>query len=200
MNAVQHSEFARWLVLRCGPARTLPLAKSLSEAGMEAWAPVHEGAPMTAGYVFAPVRYLTQLLELTHNPVQTYRIWDPEKGKMVTRGHPYFRIMPSLDPLKDWAIVSDRQLNPLRGLAEGKRKPRGTVKTVEVGASVRVNERGFEGMTGQVKSVSRKFAKVMFPGFPVPVDIGCWLLTEILDEPKGVKVSNDPNEPATKAA
>jgi transcription antitermination factor NusG len=98
-----------------------------------------------------------------------------------------------------WAIVSDRHISPLRQI-EYKRKPRGAVKAIPEGTKVRLLEGGFAGMDGVVQSVRNKYATVTFAGFPVPVQIGCWLLTEMVDEPEGVHVGAYQREQAARAA
>lgn len=189
-----------WVILRCSNCKTLELAASLTEVGFEAWAPVDwDENPMTAGYVFAKAAQIHSLLELSHSPSLLYRVWDTEQQKMVTKGHPYFRLMPRLGTAGGWARVSDLALRPIREI-ERRRKPRGVVKTIAVGAIVRLQEGGFAGLDGVVESVRNKFATVTFEGLPVPVQIGCWLLTEKVDATPAVNVNSRSTERPSKAA
>jgi transcription antitermination factor NusG len=182
--AIVPAPTTEWLVLRCAAPVTLRLADSLKGAGIEAWTPVHDGAPLVARYVFARGVHLSELLRLIHNPFMTYLVWDAELRRMVARGHPYFRLMPSLESGRDWALVRDAHLNALRAI-EGRRKPRGAVKAIPVGTTVRLLEGGFAGLDGVVQSVRKKVAMVSFKGFPMPIEVGCWLLTEKVDTAPG---------------
>jgi transcription antitermination factor NusG len=179
----------RWCILRCSNVKTLELAASLTEAGFEAWSPVETVQPPAKGggkpervlealmpsYVFARASHIIELAELVRSPSLQFRVWDPESRRMVTRGHPTFRFMRKLDG--EIATTPDRTLNALR-LVERKRKPRGKVKPVAIGATVRLDEGGFAGLTGTVESIEGKFALVAFPGLPMAVKIAMWMLQE----------------------
>jgi hypothetical protein len=191
----------RWCILRCSGVNTVKLATSLTEAGFEVWTPVEEETtPITASYVFARLHHLQELLALSHSPSLLYQVWDAELKRMVTRGHPYFRLMRGLDPFIPWAVVSDAQVAPLRGLERSK-KPRGLVKLIPIGTKVRLDDRGFTGIDGVVVSARGKFVTVQFEGLPFPVDkIPCWQLTETLDESPAVHVDGFPSEQVARAA
>lgn len=190
----------RWCVLRCSPAKTLELAASLNDAGFEAWTPVDgDREPMTPSYVFARVNRLPELLALWRSPALVYRVWDSDQRRMVTKGHPYFSVMASLDRAGEWATVKDASLNPIRTI-EWRRKPRGTVQAVPVGAKVRCAESGFTGLDGVVDSVRGKKATVLFEGLIFPVQLGCWQLTVVVDDDPKVNVNGFRHERAAKAA
>src|SRR5688500_10204211 len=96
-----------WVILRCSGGSTLKLANSLTEAGYESWSPVEtvnrrsrEGSkpepvrlPLMPSYVFAAADRQQELIELSRSPSLNYRIWDSELKRMVTKGHPYFRLL-----------------------------------------------------------------------------------------------------------
>lgn len=172
-----------WVVLRCANASTLRLAESLNAAGIEAWSPVDVSmtgkdtearSPLLPSFVFALAEHLAELFDLSNS-------WNSP--------HPGFWIMR---PFGNIAFVSESQLAPLRNI-ERKRKPRGKVKLLEVGAMVRLSEGGFEGLTGRIDRVQGKFAMVAFDRFIVPVKIGMWLLSEDLDAAPDSAVSSEMN-------
>lgn len=160
-----------WCILRCSNCKTLELAKSLSDAGFEAWAPVtreerHVGeqrsrqeiaVPLMASFVFARADRLPDLLALSHSPSLQFRVWDSEKRRMVTRGHPHFRVFRG----GDHRLIPDRELEPLRRL-ERKPRPKHVERTFAVGERVRTDEAGFEGLNGTVIEVRGKTVVVSF--------------------------------------
>lgn len=199
-----------WLILRCSNVKTLELAKSLTEAGFEAWSPVEtitlkakRGLPaehltraLMPSFVFARYSRLNDLLELSRSPTLNYRVWDSEKRKMVTRGHPYFRVFRLLG---EYRQVPDRQLAHLRTM-ERKSKPKGKVEPFEVGAIVRFTEGGFAGLTGRVEESRKDYTTVTICDWSIPVQISTWLLRETLDLSEGsVKVRDSSCEQASFA-
>jgi transcription antitermination factor NusG len=205
----------RWVILRCANCKTLELAESLNDAGFEGWSPVEvqkhlrkdprklladkvveTRVPLTPSFVFAPATYLQDLLALSHSPALNYQVWDPEQRRMVTRGHPYFRLFMHLGEV---VLIGGSELDPLRNI-ERKRKPRGSVKTIAPGTSVRLTEGGFAGMTGMVDSVRGKRAMVSFDRYPFPVEFPTWVLSEALDEAARVHVNLRSSEQAARAA
>jgi hypothetical protein len=194
-----------WAILRCANCKTLELAASLNDAGFEAWSPVETVArrsragarpepvrlPLIASFVFASAAHLQHLLELSHSPVLNFRVWDPELRRMVTRGHPYFRI-PNL------RTVPDVQLAGLRA-AEAKRRPKGKPKVFATGALVRITEGGFEGMVGRVEECRGDYATVAFDDWVIPAKVATWLLHPALDAGRQVHVSRRSSEQALSA-
>jgi transcription antitermination factor NusG len=157
--------------------------RSLTKAGFECWTPVETvtrevvkfnvkrkiEVAMIPSYVFARADRLLDLIALANDP---------------GREHREFRVFKQSDR---FPLIADETLAPIRAI-EQRRKPRGKVATVKVGAKVRLNERGFEGLDGVVQSVSNKHAMVQFVGFPVPVKIGCWLIADGIDASNDVQV------------
>lgn len=83
---------ARWCILRTGPSRTLSLARSLMEAGFEAWTPTdrvkrrvprgdHQewlSAPLMPSYVFVRERHIADLRDIERAEVSVhprFSIW-----------------------------------------------------------------------------------------------------------------------------
>jgi transcription antitermination factor NusG len=205
----------RRVILRCANCKTLELAASLTDAGFEAWSPVEvekklvkdprkliadkvveTRIPLTPSFVFANADRMDDLLALSHSPTLNYRIWDSELRRMVTKGHPHFRLFRHLGEI---AVIAAVHLEPLRNI-ERRRKPRGAVKPIAVGTLVRLTEGGFAGMTGMVDSVRGKRAIVSFSQYPFPVEFPTWLLREELDRSAAVNVNTRPSERAAHAA
>ena len=167
------------VVLRCASSDTLALSRSLERAGLTTWIPIEERTvrvtkanikrklpfAMMPGYVFADFTNWTELLDLSHQR---------------TKDHKPFTVFKQNG---DTVLIPDRHLSPLRTI-ERRRKPRGNVKPIPVGTKVRFNSGGFEGLDGTVQEIRNKMALVSFDKFPIPVEVGCWLISEMLDERK----------------
>jgi transcription antitermination factor NusG len=147
--------------------------------------------PLIASYVFAKSDRLPDLLALSHSPVLQFQVWDSEQRRMVTRGHPYFRI-------PDMRLVPDEQLAGLRA-AEFKRRPKGKPKLFEIGAMVRITEGGFEGLVGIVEDCRGDYATVALDDWGIPAKIATWLLRPALDDNRPVHVSGHSSEQALSA-
>jgi hypothetical protein len=185
-------DLGRWLILLVSSQNTLRLAASLREDGYEAWAPTEtvkrrsrEGAkpepvilPLMAGFVFARADRLADLLALSHSPSMLYQVWDVEQRKMVTKGHPYFRVFKHAgEPYS----FPDHQLDPLRAL-EQRTTPRGKDQLLNVGDLVRLGDGGgLAGLIGEVEAVIRKNAVVRFPKWPLTFNVPVWKLLRVLD-------------------
>lgn len=175
-----------WIILTCSNAKTLELARSLTEAGFEAWSPVEtiqrrarSGAkpedvtrPLMPSFVFARAEHEIDLLALSHSPTLNYRIWDRDLKRMVTKGHPFFRFFR---PFGENTTVSDAQLEHLRKL-EKKRRPKGAPRTFAKGATVRFTEGGFEGLVGIVEETRGEYTVVTINDWAIPVQVSTWLL------------------------
>lgn len=180
-----------WLILRCSNVKTLELAKSLTEAGFEAWSPtVHiekrKGEakkrevivlPLLASYVFAPYQHLAELLALSHSPSLNYRVWDSEKRRMVTRGHPHFRVF------KDggqFPSVPDRQLRALRD-AEDRTRPKPATSALPIGHKFIMTGAGFEGLEAKVVKSSKSYTELDVKTVHYPVKLPTWKLAGVID-------------------
>lgn len=150
-----------WCILRTNGRRTLRLAQSLIDAGIEAWTPravqkrrlsrVHMGVreveqPIMPSFVFARARYLPDLvsiLGLPNNP------------------HPSFTIFQHAGRAP---VIADGEIAILRAVEErGKRDRRRAQRpAIEVGASVSPTEGAFAGLHGVVEMVKGKIAVVRF--------------------------------------
>lgn len=190
MNAEVGSEEARWCILRCSSSKTLDLAASLTEDGFEAWTPaevvVKGGSTgpepdlvrraLMASWVFARAACLQDLLALSRSPSLNYQVWDSDRRKMVTKGHPSFRLFRYVGEIK---TIPDRQLTALRNL-ERKRQPRPKVEPLEPGVRVRLQEAGFEGLWATVQ-VSRKKETIALVDGWMPVTFPTYSLRQHLD-------------------
>jgi transcription antitermination factor NusG len=198
-----------WFMLQCSHGKTLELARSLNEAGFEACAPTETivlhprrglkaqevARPLIAGLVFAAARHLPELLALSHSPVLTFQVWDAERRRMVTRGHPYFRVFR---PFGEVRTIPEAQLTPLRRI-ERHRRPKGEAPAFQTGAKVRFVEGGFEGLRGTVEGTAGGYVVVAIDDWAIPVQVSPWLLTVALDDPGTVHVEAQLTEQAQSA-
>lgn len=189
-----------WCILRCSNCKTLELARTLNEAGFEAWAPVtrEEGrkgdqrtrdeiaVPLMASFVFARADRLPDLLALSHSPALQFRVWDSSKRRMVTRGHPYFRVFRG----GAHRLIPDAELEPLRRL-ERKPRPKRVERMFSVGQRVRTDEAGFAGLNGTVIASRGKAVLVAF-GW-LEAEIPTWAVRPV-DETGQVHVNADQPE------
>jgi hypothetical protein len=195
-------DLGAWCILRCSNGKTLELAASLTDAGFEAWSPVEvrmrlagrkrglveQAVPiLPAGYVFAPYRYVGELLALSHSPTLNYQVWDSGKRRMVTKGHPYFTVFRMNGVIR---AEPDAGLRSLRALeaslaeaAERRReaiKQKGPVPRFEEGQTVRVVGAGFDGLDLRVaESNDGKLVKLQHPSWMWEVEISAWKLQEV---------------------
>lgn len=202
MNARGHD----WCILRCSNCKTLELARSLTDAGFEAWSPVEivsrrarsgtkreeTTLPLMASFVFAKADRLDDLIALSHSPTLNYIVWDSELRRMVTRGHPYFRLFR---PNGDLRLIPDSQLGNLRKRDQS-RRPRGKPREFAKGTPVRFTEGSFEGLYGVVEECRGGFATVTISDWAIPAHVATWLLQPALDEPAHVHVSGTSSERA----
>jgi transcription antitermination factor NusG len=199
----------RWLILRCANCKTLELAASLCNAGFEAWAPaetivlkprrgnkrVEVRQPLMASFVFARADRLTDLLNLSHSPTLNYRIWDSGQRRMVTRGHPYFRVFRLFG---EFRFVPDAHLAGLRKL-DLQRRPKGKARPFAPGSQVRITEGGFEGLVGVVEECRGDYATVTIDDWGISPKVATWLLHPVLDDTRPVHVSPAATEQALSA-
>ena len=194
-----------WCILRCSNCKTLELSASLVDAGYEAWSPAETVSrrarrgnkredvrkPLIASFVFAKADRMDDLLALSHSPTLNYQVWDTEQRRMVTRGHPYFRV-------SHLRLIPDTQLSNLRAV-ERKRRPKGKSIAFEPGVVVRITEGGFEGLVGVVEECRGDYATVTLDDWSAPAKIATWLLHALLDDPRMVHVSGQVSDKASLA-
>ncbi|MBE7186197.1 MAG: hypothetical protein INR68_17525 [Methylobacterium mesophilicum] len=150
-----------WCILRCAPARTLLLAASLIEGGIEAWSPittikkrkpggrsgtVSRDVPLTPTFVFARAASLPDLHRALRDP---------------SRPHPPFSIFRYLGGIP---ILADAEVERLR-LAERRAMPKGQRRTFAAGSTVKPTEGPYAGMSGVVKHSDGRFTLVAFGGW-----------------------------------
>lgn len=198
-----------WCILRCSNCKTLELARSLNDAGFEAWTPVeviqlrarrgHKReeikVPLLASFVFADAARLGGLLALSHSPTLNYQVWDSEQRRMVTRGHPYFRLFR---PHGEIRFIPDNELAGLRKRDQS-RRPLGKPRAFEVGAYVRCTEGSFAGLNGVVEQCRGGYATVTIDDWSIPARIATWLLHPAIDDNRTVHVSGASSEQALSA-
>ncbi|WP_419808375.1 transcription termination/antitermination protein NusG [Sphingomonas sp.] len=166
-----------WIILRCSAARTLKLAASLQAAGLEVWTPtgvatrvgrgkqrreqVATPAPITPTFVFAPAGHVRGMLGL---------------ASAMASPHPSFSVFRHRDRVP---VIRDGSLNALRQEEEKQqtKQRKATRRSVRVGATVKMEEGAFAGMTGTVERGNDRKALVNFGGGFV-VEIATYLLPE----------------------
>lgn len=161
-----------WCIIRMSGARTLAVADSLADAGLEVWTPRridrrrlprgkkgHKEVEVALMPTFAFAR-ATHLREL-----QAIRA-DPKTP------HPAFSIFKHLN---SFPAIGDREINTLRS-AEQKARSKKDRHTFAPGTRVQVPEGAFTGLSGQVVDGGRgKFTLVCFGG-SFEVQIATFLL------------------------
>ena len=177
-----------WCIARTQAGQTLGLAKGLAEAGYRAWTPSEVivrrarrsiprkdvTVPLMPGIVFVDHARLAELIALSRSNMN-YQVWDSEQQRMVARGLPYFRILRVDDR---YARIRDAELAGVR-MAESRGHVRVKRQTLKPGATVRLLDGPFEGLTGTVESVKGTFAQVRFAGWVQRVGIALHLLSEV---------------------
>lgn len=207
----------KWAILSTAPGSTLELATSLVDAGFEAWAPVETVTPvprtvepwekplrprklpasvtrpMLPSFVFANADRRNDLAALARSPALTYRVWDAEKRRMVTRGHPFFRLFHIGD---HYPVLPDAALEVLRVRERCKgRKPRGKRSvTFNEGDAVKLIDGAGQGLRGIVRRMKGHLVVVSFPGSPFDWDIPAVALALDLDAPGSIHVGGTLSE------
>jgi len=161
-----------WVVVRMAGPRTLAVVASLQAAGISAWTPMLTATrrrprsnekrqvvvPLAATFAFAPAEALDRLLAI---------------GRADVRDHPPFSLLRH-----DGRVVRlrDAQLTGLRNAEERARPRAGTARkgrpdALAVGASVRLGDGPFAGMTGIVSSSDGRRTYLDFGGLLGRVEI-----------------------------
>lgn len=150
-----------WCILRCKPARTLLLAVSLNEAGLEAWTPTAtikrrrpggrsgteaRDVPLTPTFVFARAAALPDLQREARDP---------------TSSHPAFSVFRYYGAVP---ILSDREVERLR-VAERQSTPKAHRRTFATGSTIKPSEGPYAGMSGVVKHSDGRHTIVAFGGW-----------------------------------
>lgn len=160
MTARDH-EPDSWCILRCAPARTLLLATSLNEGGLEAWTPTAtvkrrrpggrsgveaRDVPLTPTFVFARAVALPELQREARDP---------------RSAHPSFSVFRYYGQIP---ILSDREVERLR-VAERQSTPKALRRTFAPGSTVRPSEGPYAGMNGIVRHSDGRHTLVAFGGW-----------------------------------
>lgn len=197
----QTSSSDSWIILRCSGRHTLALAASLAADGVETWTPtetrlrlagrnretVEQQIAILPEYVFAPCDRLDDLLAMTRAPSLQYRVWDPEKRKMVVKGHPSFTLFRSNGEIRR---IPETSLSPLRALEEslrkvleGRRKAAnqpGPAPKFTAGQTICVDGWGVQGLNLTVVATNEgKTVVVTHPSWSWDVEISAWKLREV---------------------
>lgn len=179
----------RWCILRTAGPRTMPLAKSLNEAGIDAWTPV-EVRKRRRARSKAVVEFDVPMLP-TFVFARADRVIDLARTRLDPRSpHPAFSIFQNSGRV---ALVSDAEMERLR-TAERREAPKQRRQVFAAGTTVRVPEGPFGGMSGIVQKGDDKFTLVAFDG-RMKVKISTFLLL-----PDEVQIVNPKEGSAATAA
>lgn len=156
-----------WCILRCSGRNTLGLASSLRGGGYDTWTPVfverrpvrrfkvEAPAPLLPTYVFARSMNLTDLLQVSADPMSR---------------HPAFSVFHYLNGIP---LIADKDLTGLRQIEERdklnqlRRKPKARI--FNPGEEVRVDMGAFTGMSGVVEQDDGKHVMVLFGRMSVKI-------------------------------
>jgi transcription antitermination factor NusG len=170
----QTSSETSWCILRMAGQRTLAVAESLAEAGIEVWTPVEtkrhqlragkSGSvtttqPIMPTFVFARSRHQVELAAIARAPISP---------------HPRFSLFHHMDRI---VTVKDREMERLRD-AERRAVPKPQRPTLPVGTKVRPEQGPYTGLAGEVVSSKNGFCLVFFGGW-MTVEIETFQLTPL---------------------
>lgn len=176
----------RWCILRTAGPRTLVLARSLGEAGLDVWTPtevikrrrsrsraiVECSVPMMPTFVFANALHLAELMMIRSTPGEV---------------HPPFSLFRGA---YGFPIIADASLGALRGAEDRARaraaraKSKREITEFAVGARVRVarTDVAWTGKIGIVEGTKGKDVAVCFDGRQT-VKIASWMLeSDVIQE------------------
>ena len=186
-----------WCILRTGGPRTVPLAKSLADAGFEAWTPIQvqfrektrrkpaeeRAMPILPTFVFARAKHLSELNRLTRSDVH----WHPAFSVFRYQGVPPIISDERIGGLREAEAaalkIADarRRSDAGKALKDAKDQLR---RALPKGKSIDMPTGPFAGFTGVVESSTRKEAWVVLPGgFRLKIDT--WLVAQdVAKEPQ----------------
>lgn len=160
-----------WCILRMSGGKTMPVFRSLADAGFDVWTPVESQSrrlprskekrtisfPVMPTYVFARAHQIEDMIAISQSSLSE---------------HPQFSVFRYLDR---YPVISDASLEPLR-IAERKGQPPELRPVFSEGDDVCVTDGPASGMSGVVKSAQGNYAVVCFPGGNLPLKIATFVL------------------------
>lgn len=163
----------KWCILRMAGSRTLGLAKSLNDAGIEAWTPskvqtikrprstltVKRDMPIAPTFVFARAEHVRDLLAIAASPMSS---------------HPQFSVFRHGGRIP---LISDAGLAGLRGEEDRAKikSRRAKRRALVMGQRVRISEGAYAGLSGVVEKSKGRWVVVAFDG-AVEMTVDSWLL------------------------
>jgi transcription antitermination factor NusG len=173
MSERQEAGQGLWCVLRTGGARTIPLARSLAQAGLGAWTP---------SKTIKRIRPRSRIEQVIEAPIMPTFVFVPAANRfdlqailrLPSSPHPQFSFFwcGNRSPLISDEEVDRLRLYEMRIRGETRRVER---PAVNVGAPVRVTEGAFAGMSGVIVGENGRRGIVDFGG-NFPVEIDAWQL------------------------
>lgn len=189
MNVIRDSvlDLGSWLILRMASVDTLRSVDALTRTGCNVWTPIERQAKrrprmrgvveksiaMMPSYAFGHVDHLHELLRLSTGTRQDM----PRFSIFHHHGCIPLIAENALAPLRDEQSRKDRLFERIR---------RQGVKAAffPSGSAVRINDGGFEGLSGIVEDTKGQFTLVSFEGYHSPIKIASLLLDEIVQRPE----------------
>ena len=176
MRSVGVDRDSGWCIVRTNGRRTLRLAQSLNDVGIEAWTPrtvhrrrlsrIHMGyrdvdAPIIPSFVFVRGRHLSDLLGILAAP---------------NHSHPPFSIFQHAGRAP---VIADRDIAHLQAAEEKGRRARRKAqrRAVSIGEQVKPVTGAFAGLIGIAEKVGGNQAVVCFNEH-FRVKVSTWLLIE----------------------
>ncbi|MFQ3894592.1 hypothetical protein [Sphingobium sp. R-7] len=166
-------EQGRWCILRMSGGNTLPVARSLGEAGFDVWTPVvldlkrtgpnrkeaRRPVPLIPTIAFARADRLHELVVMSRAPALTHRRFNRETGRMELHGCPTFSVFRDQG---HYPLIDDHQLDALRRAERSGRSKQGD-HVFKAGDPVRCEQTSYGGMIGIVTTVRKHRIKVLWP-------------------------------------
>lgn len=180
----------RWCILRTTGARTIPLARSLIEVGIEAWTPsrtlttcrprskrkVMVEVSLAPTFVFTPACNLPHLMRARVAPASPH----PSFSIFSYGGRIPLIVASEIDGLRmaEYQYRSAELAAAERARIAELRKSR---PLFPVGSVVRTSRPAFEGLTGIVQGTQGGHTIVLFAGSKHPMKIESWqVMSDIL--------------------
>lgn len=158
-----------WVILRTNVLRTLPLMRSLADAGIQAWTPVRVERRAGRGRKRREISQVEVAITPTFVFVAEADLPELQRIRALpTSPHPSFTILRHRDRIP---VVSEAGLTPLRAAEDRFRLSllKATRYRVEAGTSVHMKTGPMAGMSGVVERGTNKEMVVNFGGFRVSI-------------------------------
>lgn len=149
----------------------MPLLRSLTRAGIEAWTPVEQSTKrvpranvkrivdraVLPSYIFTKAEQMPDLLAIMNSP---------------SKDHREFRLFKHNGGIP---LIADSTLDALRMFAR-KSTAKAIAPSLNIGDTIKLTDGSFAGLSGEIESVGKAFATVRLPGFNTPIKVANFYL------------------------